>query len=127
VTVAKLKPESTETAPNTTPEKITQRQAVERALAAGKDLPSEGVSFVKDTFGMTLSNQAFSTLKSQIKSGARKPARTQSKSVASPAVATPSTNGKHRGDAVELARAVKQLVQQHGAEAVAEMAKVFAD
>jgi hypothetical protein len=121
--------QKSETNPETTPtEKITQREAVRLALAAGKEQPAEGVKFVKENFGRTLSNQAFSTLKSQLKSGGRKPAKPQPKPTAvSPATATPSANGKYRGDAVDLARAVKLLVQQHGAEAVSEMAKVFAD
>lgn len=84
---------------------------------------------MKATFGMTVSNQAFSTLKSQLKSGGRKAAEPQPKPA--PTVATAPTpqaaNGKYRGDAVELAGAVKLLVQKHGAQAVAEMAKVFAD
>lgn len=118
--MAKPKPETNS---ETTTEKVTQRVAVQRALEAGKDQPTAGVAFVKETFGMTLSNQAFSTLKSQIKSGGRKPSKPQLK----PAVATPSANGKHHGDPVELARAVKLLVQKHGADAVTEMAKLFAD
>ena len=57
--------------------KVTQREAVTQALAAGKELPPDGVKFVKDTFGMELSNQSFSTLKSQIKkkAGTSTPAR----------------------------------------------------
>jgi hypothetical protein len=84
------------------------------------------VAFVKENFGMTLSNQAFSTLKSQLKSGGRKPAKPQPKPAQAKPAATPA-NGKYHGNPAELARAVKALVHQHGAEAVVEMAKVFAD
>lgn len=42
--------------------KMTQREAVKQALAAGKELPPDGVKFVKDTFNI----QSFSTLKQQI-------------------------------------------------------------
>ena len=50
--------------------KITQREAVTQALAAGKELPPDGVKFIKDTFGMEMTNGNFSTLKSQIKKAA---------------------------------------------------------
>jgi hypothetical protein len=51
-------------------EKITQRVAVERALAAGKADPTEGVAYVKEQFDITLNNGGFSTIKSQIKKAA---------------------------------------------------------
>jgi hypothetical protein len=123
--VGKLKSATTDSKPEATPvKKITQREAVQRALAAGKDQPSEGVVFVKESFGIELNKQAFSTLKSQLKSAAGKPSEPRQE----PAVpAAPNSNGKRPSDAVELARAVKLLVQQHGAEAMAEMAGVFAD
>jgi hypothetical protein len=50
--------------------KITQKEAVKQALAAGKDSPSDGVAYVKEQFGITLTNGAFSTLKTQLKKAA---------------------------------------------------------
>src|SRR5688572_15567038 len=50
--------------------KITQKEAVKQALAAGKDSPSDGVIYVKEQFGITLNNGAFSTLKTQLKKAA---------------------------------------------------------
>jgi hypothetical protein len=47
--------------------KITQKEAVKQALAAGKDSPSDGVIYVKEQFGITLNNGAFSTLKTQLR------------------------------------------------------------
>jgi hypothetical protein len=37
-------------------EKVTQRVAVQRALAADKDSPADGVAYVKEQFDITLNN-----------------------------------------------------------------------
>jgi hypothetical protein len=47
--------------------KITQKEAVKQAIAAGKDSPTDGVPYIKEKFGITLNNGAFSTIKSQLK------------------------------------------------------------
>jgi hypothetical protein len=112
------------------PQKLTQRQAVEKALAAGKDSPTLGVPYIKEQFGITLNNGAFSTIKSQLKkaSGAapsglgRKPGR--------PVTRTGSGvitgNGRAQSPA-ELARQVKTLIEAYGVAAVEDMVAVFAD
>lgn len=111
-----------------TPAKVTQKEAVKQAIAAGKDQPKAGIEFIKTTFGMELASGSFSTLKSLLKSeGGTK----EKKKPDGPAgVATPKVhpvgNGK-AANAADLARGVKALVALHGADAVAEMAKVFAD
>ena len=116
-------------------EKITQRVAVERALAAGKDSPNDGVAFVQEQFGITLNNGSFSTIKSQIKKagGATAGNKKRDRPAASAnGSATParaggiSSSGKAPNPA-DLAQAVKTLVKQYGVAAVADMAKVFAD
>lgn len=111
-------------------EKITQRVAVEKALAAGKELPVDGVPYVQEKFGITLSNQAFSTIKSKIntagKTKAKKPGRPAASVNGSASheivKATPSTTSP-----ADLAQAVKALVKQHGVDAIKKMADVFAD
>jgi hypothetical protein len=112
--------------------KTTQREAVTQALAAGKESPPDGVKFVKDTFGMEMTNGNFSTLKSQIKKAAgtttpaRKPGRPAASANGSAKAGGISSGGK-TANAAELARSVKALVTQYGAEAVTDMTKVFAD
>lgn len=114
-----------------TGEKLTQRQAVEKALAAGKDTPTLGVPYIKEQFGITLNNGAFSTIKSQLKkaSGAapsgrgRKPGRPASANGGSGGFIV----GNGKANPADLARAVKLLVSQYGAEAVKSMAEVFAE
>lgn len=110
--------------------KMTQREAVEKALAAGNDLPAEGVPYVLKEFGITLSNQAFSTIKSKINTtgGAKakkrgRPAGSANGAAPRPAVTKPAA----ASNPAELARAVKALVQQHGPEAIKQMVDVFAD
>ena len=132
--MAKSKAAEAPAEPAAAPEKkITQREAVRQALAAGKELPPDGVKFVKDTFNIQLNNQSFSTLKSQIKKAAEgdatpkkpgRPAGSANVAVAhKPAVSAPT--GKATNPA-ELAQAVKELVAAHGAETVKAMADVFA-
>jgi hypothetical protein len=113
--------------------KVTQREAVTKALAAGKELPPDGVKFVKDTFGMELSNQAFSTLKSQIKKAGgatpsgrgRKPGRPAASANSAQAGGI-SSSGKTPNPA-ELARGIKQLVATYGAVAVSDMLAVMTE
>lgn len=105
--------------------KITQREAVRQALAAGAEQPSDGVPYVAEKFGITLTNQAFSTLKSLLKKeeGNGKPAQKGPKAAKTSNKA--SEVGTGNGSPAALAMAVKALVEQHGAEAVREMTKVF--
>jgi hypothetical protein len=130
-TKAAESPAETPTAPA---EKVTQRVAVERALAAGKDSPADGVAFVKEHFDITLNNGSFSTIKSQLKkaggtvksAGKRgRPAGSTNSTVAPKPVGSFPAAGKVT-NAAELAQAVKELVATHGAETVKAMADVFA-
>ena len=133
-----------DTGPEAPAEKITQRVAVERALAAGKDTPTEGVAFVKEQFDITLNNGAFSTIKSQLKQagGTTKSAGKRGRPAGSAngnGAAHTTANGSapvRTGSAstaavatnpAELAQAVKALVKQHGVETIKNMVDVFAD
>ena len=114
-------------------DKLTQKEAVKQALAAGKESPADGVAYVKEQFGITLNNGAFSTLKSQLKKGSgkgstrgRKPGRPAASANGASRTGGSSSSGKAANPA-DLARTVKALVNQYGAEAVRDMASVFAD
>ena len=141
--MTKQKPESSTTTPDAPKaDKLTQSEAVKRAIAAGKDQPSDGVQYIKDNFKMELSNHVFSTVKSKLNKGGvttgkrgrpSGPAKTPAPApVSKPAsVSTPAhTNGKpitaKTGDPAELAHAVKLLVAQYGVDSVKAMADVFA-
>jgi hypothetical protein len=117
-------------------EKITQSEAVMRAVAAGKDQPSDGVQYVKDHFNLEMTNQTFSTVKSKLNKAAGttskrgRPAGPAKASQPASATAPAHMNGKpttaKTGNPAELASAVKQLVAQYGVENVKAMADVFA-
>ena len=107
-------------------EKLTQKQAVQRALDAGKDSPAEGVAYVKENFGIALSNQAFSTLKSQLKraSGQGGSGR-RGRGASGGRPTSGAANG--RANPADLARTLKQLMATYGAPAVSDMLAVLAE
>ncbi len=119
-------------------EKLTQKEAVKRAIAAGSDQPGDGIKYVKDKFDMDLSKSAFSTLKTMLKNDSVTPAKRGRPSGSAKALTSASkrasastavhANGKPHmaNDPAELARVVKQLVTQYGVESVKSMADVFA-
>jgi hypothetical protein len=98
--------------------RMTQRAAVKRALAAGKETPSEGVAYIKERFGITLTNPTFSTIKCQIKKAAHPRAMPIS-------AAARTTRGA--AITIDLARQVKELVERYGADSVKELVAVFAE
>lgn len=133
------KPAETETAVPAA-ETVTKTEAVRRAIADGVDSPAEGAAYIKDKFGLDITNQQFSTYKSiaKKKSGVAparrgpKPGRkiTGVENVLKPREAAPNGHREGNGKAVnaaDLARAVKQLVSEYGADAVREMTSVFAE
>ena len=128
----KKESETAAEAPDAPAEKMTQREAVEKALAAGNQLPADGVPYVLKEFGITLSNQAFSTIKSKINTGGSgtapkkrgRPAASANEAAAKPVAQSPTAAA---ANPAELARTVKALVQQHGPEAIKQMVDVFAE
>jgi hypothetical protein len=105
---------------------ITKTEAIRRAMAAGKDVPSSGVPWIRDTFGIKVSDQMFSTVKSQINGGGKG----KKKAKPTPTVPTPTPATKPKTVAVasvELAKQIKFLVRMYGADAVLDMAALFAD
>ncbi|MDY3551377.1 hypothetical protein R5W24_000453 [Gemmata sp. JC717] len=99
---------------------ITQRVAVERALAAGKELPADGVPYVLKEFGIALSNQAYSTIKSKINTASKK---TPSK--AAPAAARSTAPVKAPVGVAGQVETIKSLCEQLGADEVISIAKLF--
>ena len=110
-----------------TAEKITQKEAVRRAIEAKKDQPKEGVAWIKETFSMDLSPGAFSTLKTLLKSANKPSGKKRGRPARTIPTARPTTIGNGKANPVDLARGVKALVDQFGADAVRDMTGVFAD
>lgn len=103
-----------------------------KAIAAGKDSPSDGVAYIQEQFGIALNNGAFSTLKSQwkkavggppAKSG-RGPGRPAASNGTRPGGMTPSGKALNSAD---LAWGIKQLVATYGAVAVGDMLAVLTE
>ena len=111
-----------ETAPS---EKITQRVAVQKALDEGNELPVDGVPYVKEKFGITLSNQAFSTIKSKITTAGKKAKSTAKASVAVPAAARTTSPANGTIGVAGQVEAIKALCDKLGADQVISIAKLF--
>lgn len=123
------KKETAEAEPTEAPAEkpMTQRVAVEKALAAGKELPVEGVPYVLKEFGITLSNQAFSTIKSKITTAGKKtkPKADKAAPVAVPAAARSTAPAKDAAGVSGQVEAIKHLCDQLGADEVISIAKLF--
>lgn len=108
----------------------TKADAVRQAITEGKEVPQEGVAYIKEKFGLDITPQQFSTYKSIAKKkaagsgtgvgngrrggGRRKTVRT---------AVDAGSNGM--GNAADLARQVKSLVDAYGAGQVKSMVEVF--
>jgi hypothetical protein len=101
---------------------MSKTAAVRAAIAEGVDKPADGVSYVKEKFGVDITAQYFSIIKSQVKKKGPSPRVRKTASGT-----TGVGNGKAVGTAADLARQVKTLVEAYGADAVKGMAEVFAD
>lgn len=112
--------------------KMTQKEAVAKAIAAGKDSPSDGVAYIQEQFGITLNNGAFSTLKSHLKkAGGGTPAK-RGRKPGRPAAANGARTGGMTSSGrppnpADLARGIKQLVATYGAVAVGDMLAVLTE
>jgi hypothetical protein len=104
---------------------MTKADAVRAALADGISKPSEGVGYIKSKFGLDVSAQMYSLYKSKEKKGGGRGNSRTPREGSSWGTLAPGKSGAR--NPAELARAVKQLVEQYGADAVREMAEVFAE
>jgi hypothetical protein len=100
---------------------MTQKQAVQEAITAGKDSPSDGAAYVKEKFGIELSKQGFSTIKSQLKKasgqgGTRGRGR---QARAAPAGANGAAN------LIQHMQAIKALCDRLGVDQVKQIAELF--
>jgi len=110
---------ATETAPT-----MSKTDAVKAAIAEGVDKPADGVAYVKEKFGVDITAQYFSIIKShaKLKGGKKSSRKVRSSAAVSPASA-PSSNGKHNV-ATSLAT-IKKLVDELGVDQVKEIAEML--
>lgn len=106
---------------------ITKMEAVRRALAEGKVSTSDGVAFVKATFGIDMTPKHFSTYQSKLRLGGRKskkrrkpgpkPVAAARKGSAAP---TPVVTRDSR-IALDALRQVQALCDAYGADTVKKL------
>ena len=115
---------------------MLKQDMVAEAVNAGRDKPTAGVAYILERHGVTMTPDAFSQGKKVMAKKAKaqepevakpeepKPEETR---VAQPKAAqrfeAPQVNGKP--SPAELAKQLKTLVAQHGAQEVAAMLEVF--
>jgi len=106
---------------------ISQAEAVRQAIAAGKDLPSDGTDFIMTNYGIDMTNQTFSSYKSQQKIRDNKQNGHSSSGPKSSQgvegyLAPPSKRSLNgETDVLEALEAVKPLIAQHGVEQLKRM------
>ena len=93
---------------------MTKMDAVRKALEVGKEKPADGVAYILEQFQVEIAPQMFSAYKTHLKKHGETSGRGR------------RTGGKV-GDPAELARKVKELVDQYGAKTVSNMLGVFSD
>jgi hypothetical protein len=107
--------------------KLKKSDAMREAIKRGIDKPQDASEFIKKEFGLDVAPQVFSSFKSISK---KKGAGSTVESMASTVfAAAPKANGHHVniGGAIELAKQLKGLVTQYGADEVSGMLAVLRD
>jgi hypothetical protein len=101
-------------------EKMSTREAVRRALAEDPELTAEdGAAFVRRRFGLDMTPGTFAAHQRRLQAGERRPGKG----------APPPGRGKApaggRGDLLEAAKAVKELVDRYGADTIKGLCDLF--
>jgi hypothetical protein len=113
---------------------ITKTEAVRQAVAEGKEMPEEGIAWVKQHYGFDMTRQQFSVTKSNLKktggsSIAKKPAPAEAPPKASQsAIMRPLRGGTiiDNGMVAEQVAAIKHAVENLGADQVKKLVDLFA-
>jgi hypothetical protein len=110
---------------------MTKAEAVRRALAAGKDSPSEGVPYIRKEFRIEIAPQMFSAYKAQAKAReAKQPGAPKGRPGRKPRAAVegylappppPKIEPTGEGDLLDALKAIKPLIAQYGADKVKQM------
>ncbi|WP_145243467.1 hypothetical protein [Urbifossiella limnaea] len=109
---------------------MTKADAVRAAVAEGVTKPQDACEWIKTKFGIDITPQHFSSYKSQQakKEGGMTSSGKRGRKPAQVATGGGVSGGNERSSSpAELARQVKALVQQYGAENVSDMLAVLSD
>ncbi len=101
--------------------KMKKTEAVKAALAAGQDVPLEGVAYIKKEFGLDVTPQQFSTYKSIAKAKAKEGKGGRKARAVTPRGVVVG-NGMVSLNDLEAA---KQLVNKVGAEQAKKLVSLF--
>jgi hypothetical protein len=119
----KTKPVAAESASAEMKPSVSKAEAVREALAAGKEMPEEGVAYLLDHFGIVMDRQTFSSNKSQEKAREAKKAEAAPKGkpgrkpkAAVEGYLAPPPKARGNGDVLETLEALKPLIASHGAQ-----------
>ncbi len=126
----KTRPESSEESEPGTPASITKVGAVRAALEEGSGLPEQGVAFIKSRFGLDITRQHFSAIKSQLKKreGAprmSRPGRKPRRPAAVRSTAPPVRFANGEAGLLEALEVIKPLVAQLGADKVKRLVELL--
>ena len=99
---------------------MTKADAVRRALDSGVDQPQEASAYIKEKFDIEISPQMFSTYKSQLK------IRSEKKAAGSGRGRRGIIGADNAAINLDLARKLKALVDEYGADSVQKVAAVAA-
>lgn len=105
---------------------VTKADAVRAAVAHGADVPAEGVAYIKAQFGIDITPQHFSSIKSQHKAKAGKPAGRRGRKPGTPATAAAPTRAAIGiPNVAGPLTTIKHLVETLGVDQVKEIAEIF--
>jgi hypothetical protein len=112
-----------ETTPKTT-ETISKTEAIRRALAAGRDKPSDVVQWIKEQYDMDVSSQMISTVKYGL---AKQGVTTTGKGNPARPVRPAARSTTAGSISIDLVKQMKAMIQEHGAESVRDAVELVAD
>ena len=104
---------------------ISKAEAVRLALKAGKEMPEEGVNYIKRQFGIEIDKQHFSTQKSQIKKKAAAAAEVTGGRVMGVHVYSSSKQLSGEMELLDAIEAIKPLVASLGVDKVKRLADLL--
>jgi hypothetical protein len=102
---------------------VSKAEGVRQALAAGKEMPDEGVAYLLDKYGIVMDRQTFSSNKSQEKAREAKKAEAAPKGkpgrkpkAAVEGYLAPPPKTRSNDDLLGTLEALKPLLASHGAD-----------
>lgn len=122
------KPKSNETEGSSS-SAMSKTDAVRTSIRDGVEAPLAAVAYIKKSFGIDITPQHFSAVKSMLRKKARESGKAKggkSKSSIEGFFAPPSNkSGKHGGDILQAMEAMKPLVATYGVEKVKRLAELL--